>query len=79
MHAFLLRDRFAAQVEHSPQATALITAGERLTYRDLDQRSGLLARHLRRLGVGPEVRVAVCLERTAGLVVALLAVLKAGG
>ncbi|HEV3456261.1 MAG TPA: amino acid adenylation domain-containing protein, partial [Thermoanaerobaculia bacterium] len=50
-----------------------------LTYRDLNARANRLARHLRALGVGPETVVAVCLERSAGMVVGLLAILKAGG
>ena len=51
----------------------------RLTYRELDSRAELLAGHLRALGVGPEVFVAVAMERSPDLVVALLAILKAGG
>ncbi|HEV7515064.1 MAG TPA: amino acid adenylation domain-containing protein, partial [Thermoanaerobaculia bacterium] len=76
---FCLHERFAAQAARTPAAVALVTAAERLTYRDLERRSARLARRLRRLGVGPEVRVAVCLERTADLIVALLATLRAGG
>ncbi|HEY0096493.1 MAG TPA: amino acid adenylation domain-containing protein, partial [Archangium sp.] len=50
-----------------------------LTYRQLDARANQLAHHLRSLGVGPEVPVALCLERSTDMVVAMLAILKAGG
>ena len=53
--------------------------GERLSWRDLVERSNRLAHRLRRLGVGPEVPVGVALERTPDLLVSLLGVLAAGG
>jgi amino acid adenylation domain-containing protein len=68
-----------AQVERSPNACALVFGGEELTYRELDDRANRLARRLRTLGVGPDVVVGVCLPRSLDLVVAILAVLKAGG
>jgi amino acid adenylation domain-containing protein/non-ribosomal peptide synthase protein (TIGR01720 family) len=68
-----------AQVERTPEAVALVFEGQSLTYRELDARANQLAWHLRSLGVGPEVRVGLCLERSLELVVALLATLKAGG
>ncbi|HEX4966052.1 MAG TPA: amino acid adenylation domain-containing protein [Thermoanaerobaculia bacterium] len=74
-----LHQLFEAQAACAPGAEALVAPGERLTYGELDARANRLARHLRDLGIGPERRVGVCLERTADLVVALLAVLKAGG
>jgi len=70
---------FARRAARSPEAVAIAAAGRQLSYRELARRAGRLARHLRRLGVGPEVLVAVCLERTERLVVALLAILEAGG
>ncbi|MEA2694314.1 MAG: hypothetical protein QOJ16_3701, partial [Acidobacteriota bacterium] len=74
-----LPDLLAAQVERTPGREALVSGAERLTYSELDRRAGLLARRLRALGVGPEVRVGVAAGRSAELVVALLAVLQAGG
>ncbi|HEU0077583.1 MAG TPA: condensation domain-containing protein, partial [Longimicrobiaceae bacterium] len=70
--------QFAATAAAMPGAGAVEHAGERLTYAELDARSNQLAHHLRRLGIGPEARVGVCLERTPELIVSLLAVLKAG-
>ena len=76
-----LHELFAAQVARTPEAVALVAgiSGERWTYRELDLRAEELALRLAALGVGPEVRVGVCLTRTPLLVAALLAVLKAGG
>ncbi|HVS00258.1 MAG TPA: amino acid adenylation domain-containing protein, partial [Thermoanaerobaculia bacterium] len=72
------------QAERSPDALAVLwaegtDADAGLTYRELEQRANRLARHLRALGVGPDTRVAICLERSLDLPVAVLAVLKAGG
>ncbi len=74
-----LHELFAAQAEHTPERIALQASGESLTYSELARRSGHLAHHLRRLGVGPEVRVAICAERSPALVVGMLAILRAGG
>ncbi|GAA2598855.1 amino acid adenylation domain-containing protein [Actinomadura fulvescens] len=67
------------QAHATPDAVALTFDGENVTYRDLDERAERLARRLRGLGVGPETVVGVCFERSPELVVALLAVLRAGG
>src|ERR1700719_3106285 len=68
-----------AQVERTPDATAIVEGSRRLTYRELDSRANQLAAYLRRRGIGPEVPVAICLQRSTNLVVSMLAVLKAGG
>ena len=70
---------FAAQAARTPDATAVLFAGESLTYAELDARAGRLALELRSRGVGAGTTVAVCLERGPGVLVALLAVWKAGG
>jgi amino acid adenylation domain-containing protein len=74
-----LPELFAAQAARTPDAPALITRGERLTYRELARQVDLLADALRALGVGPEVPVGLLVERTAALPVAALAILTAGG
>ncbi|MEA2692171.1 MAG: hypothetical protein QOJ16_1558, partial [Acidobacteriota bacterium] len=74
-----LHDLFLIQAARTPAAEALIWGEERLTYRELASRVERLAGALVGLGVGPEMRVGVCLARTAALPVALLAVLQAGG
>ncbi len=75
----LAHDLFAAQARRTPHAPAVSFRGETVSYAELDARSARLANHLRGLGVRPETRVGVCLERTPELVVALLGVLRAGG
>jgi amino acid adenylation domain-containing protein len=74
-----LHGLFESQARRTPGAIAVVSAGRGLTYAELEHRSARLARRLRRFGVGPEVPVAVCLQRSADLVVALLGVLRAGG
>jgi amino acid adenylation domain-containing protein/non-ribosomal peptide synthase protein (TIGR01720 family) len=69
----------AEQAARTPDAIAVVGAGRQLTYRDLDERANRVAQHLRRIGVHPEVPVGVCLERSPEFVVAVVAVLKAGG
>ena len=69
----------AQQAARTPEAVAVVFEGESLSYRELAARAGGLAHHLRRLGVGPEVRVGICAERSLGLIVGLVAILEAGG
>lgn len=73
-----LSELFEAQVARAPGATALTHGAESLSYGELNARANRLARLLRSRGAGPDTRVAVALERSAGLVVAILATLKAG-
>ena len=74
-----LHELIAGRVRLASEAEAVVCGAERLTYGELGRQAAALARHLRSLGVGPEVPVAVCVERSVRLVVALLAVLEAGG
>jgi amino acid adenylation domain-containing protein len=74
-----LHELFEQQVARTPEATALVHEEQRLSYRELNRRANQLAHHLRELGVGPEVRVAICMERGVEMVIGLLGVLKAGG
>ncbi|WP_224362170.1 non-ribosomal peptide synthetase [Hyalangium versicolor] len=74
-----VHDAFQAQVALRPDAIAVESSHSRLTFAQLEARSNQLAHLLRRSGVGPESRVALCLERSVELIVSLLAILKAGG
>jgi amino acid adenylation domain-containing protein len=70
---------FEAQVEQTPYKTAVILGNQELTYGELNARANQLARYLQQLGVGPEVLVGLCLERSLDLIIGLLSILKAGG
>ncbi|MDE1182644.1 non-ribosomal peptide synthetase [Paraburkholderia sp.] len=70
---------FERQAESTPDAIALQFDGQTLTYRELDARANRLAHRLTTLGVGPDVKVGIGVERSLEMVVGLLAVLKAGG
>ncbi|HEV3468925.1 MAG TPA: amino acid adenylation domain-containing protein [Pyrinomonadaceae bacterium] len=74
----LAHELFEAQAARTPSAAAVVCGGERLTYAELNRRANRLARYLRRQGAGPEVIVGVCMERSVGMLVALLGILKAG-
>ena len=70
---------FEAQAEQTPEAVAVVFGENQWTYRELNCRANQLAHHLQKLGVGPEVPVGLCIERSVELIIGLLAVLKAGG
>ncbi|HEU0301079.1 MAG TPA: amino acid adenylation domain-containing protein, partial [Longimicrobium sp.] len=74
-----LHELFEAQVERTPDAVAVVCEDEELTYRELNRRANRLAHFLVGRGVGPDVRVGLCVERSLELMVGLLGVLKAGG
>jgi amino acid adenylation domain-containing protein len=70
---------FEEQARRTPYLVAVVGGGEGLTYAELDARANRLAQELRDLGVGTEVGVGLCLERSVMLVVGILGILKAGG
>ncbi|WP_375492692.1 amino acid adenylation domain-containing protein [uncultured Nostoc sp.] len=70
---------FAAQVERTRDAVAVVFGEQQLTYQELDTRANQLAHYLQKLGVEPGVLVGICVERSVSMVVGLLAILKAGG
>jgi amino acid adenylation domain-containing protein len=74
-----VHELFEAQAERTPGAAAVVFEGTRLSYAELNARANRLAHHLAELGVGPDVRVAICVERSPEMVAGVLAVLKAGG
>jgi amino acid adenylation domain-containing protein len=69
----------AAWAQEAPHNTALVVGNQVMTYAELNRRANQLAHHLQTLGVGPEVRVALCVERSFEMVIGLLGILKAGG
>lgn len=78
LHDVCVHELFEEQAERTPQAVAVVFEDQALTYGELAARSNQLAWHLRGLGVGPEVLVGLCLERSLDMVVGLLGILKAG-
>ncbi|MFJ1997644.1 amino acid adenylation domain-containing protein [Streptomyces asiaticus] len=73
-----LPELFTAQAERRPDAVAVISGGDRVTYAELDQRSNQLAHLLAGRGVGPETLVGLCVDRGIEMIVAILAILKLG-
>jgi len=73
-----IHDLIVAQARRTPDMAAVAFEGETLTYADLDSRSNRLARYLHQLGAGVDMPVGVCLGRSPELIIALLAILKAG-
>ncbi|CAM5548017.1 Linear gramicidin synthase subunit B [Streptomyces alboniger] len=74
-----LHEAFETHAEARPDATAVVHEGARSTYGDINAAANRLAHHLRSLGVGPDTRVGLCLERSPELLTAMLGILKAGG
>lgn len=74
-----IHQSFETQAEKTPDAIAVISNHQRLTYRELDQRANQVAHYLQKLGVAADSFVGICLERSLDLVVGILGVLKAGG
>ncbi|MET8229845.1 amino acid adenylation domain-containing protein [Micromonospora sp. NPDC005298] len=77
--AVCMHELFEAQAAATPDAVAVVAGEERLTYAQLDRRANQLAHALQRRGVRAETSVGVCMDRTAGTIVAFLGVLKSGG
>lgn len=74
-----LHKLFEAQVERTPDAIALDFEGKPLTYQQLNRRANQLAHYLQKMGVGPEVLVGICMERSLEMIIGLFGILKAGG
>ena len=74
-----LHELFEAQVAQQPEAVALVYGDGQLSYRELNEQANQVAYYLREQGVGPEVLVGLCVERSLAMVVGLLGILKAGG
>ncbi|MGB7293372.1 MAG: amino acid adenylation domain-containing protein [Thermodesulfobacteriota bacterium] len=74
-----IHELFEEQVEKTPNNIAVVFEDEQLTYRELNERANQLAHYLIELGVGPEIFVGICMERSIDMIVALLGILKAGG
>ena len=74
-----VHELFEEQVEKTPDAVAVVYEDATLSYAELNRRANQLAHYLRELGVGPDQRVAICMDRSLEMMVGLLGVLKAGG
>jgi amino acid adenylation domain-containing protein len=74
-----IHELFEAQVEKTPKAIAAEFESRQLTYAELNRRANRLAHYLRKQGVGPEVLVGICFDRSLEMLVGILGVLKAGG
>ena len=74
-----VHELFEEQVEKTPDAVAVVLEQDCLSYAELNRRANQLGHYLRELGVKPDDRVAICVERSLEMVIGLLAILKAGG
>jgi amino acid adenylation domain-containing protein len=78
-HNASIHQFFEAQAAQTPEAIAVTFQDQELTYDELNRRANQLAHHLRRIGIGPEVRVGILMERSLEMLVGVLGILKAGG
>ncbi len=74
-----IHELFEEQVRRTPDATAVVFGGRRLSYGELNERANRLGRYLASLGVGPDAPVGICIERSIEMIVGMLGILKAGG
>jgi amino acid adenylation domain-containing protein/FkbM family methyltransferase len=74
-----IHELFEEQVKRSPGAVAVVFEERRLTYRELNRKANQVAHYLRKQGVGPEVLVGICVERSLEMIAGILGILKAGG
>ena len=74
-----INELFEEQAERTPQALSVVSGDVRLSYCELNERANQWAHHLRHLGAGPETLIGLCVERSAEMIIGLLAILKAGG
>jgi surfactin family lipopeptide synthetase A len=79
IHDTCLHQLFESQVQRTPNAIAVRSGNKHLTYHELNTKANQLAHYLQKQGVGPEVLVGICMERSQEMVIAMLGVLKAGG
>ena len=78
-NTLFIHQLFEEQAEKTPEAVAVICNGLSITYHELNKRANQLAHHLRTLGVGPEILVGLCVDRSVDLIIGLLGILKSGG
>ncbi|KAG0195678.1 hypothetical protein BGX28_000898, partial [Mortierella sp. GBA30] len=76
---FCLHHLFEQQVERTPDAVAVVHGNQSLTYAEVNNRANCLAHHLIELGVKPDIPVAICVERSPSMIIAIIAILKSGG
>jgi amino acid adenylation domain-containing protein len=74
-----IQELFERQSERNPEAIAVVYQEEQVSYGELERRANQVAQRLRSLGVGPEVRVGICVGRSEAMIVGILGILKAGG
>ena len=78
-HKGCIHELFERQVRQNPEAVALVWGNHEFTFDELNRRANQLGHYLKSIGVGPEVRVGLCLDRSPDLIIGLLGILKAGG